>query len=419
MIVIIAILIFIIIGVLIFSSGILISKQKERWFILLGILMIVGAFVFPITTLLWNKAYSVKEVAALGAYGDFFGGTTVGLLSIAGASFLVASIFLQMKSNNIQKAEMVKTNEQLDLQRKEFETTNITMIKQSFDSTFFNMLNLQHAILNDIEFVKGDKVYKSRQAFRVMYKELENMKIEIIKKQIFKWIMANEQNFWEFEKARSKYNYIQYSNRNSKNKFIINEKDLKRVRNKMKEEKEALLQGIDVENWVLKWKEYDYNEEKNKYFGVENSEKERRYLYNQVENNLLQFLVFLPKENVIRKYYENSKSEITLETRWEIYKRFYDEYEYLLAHYYKNLYRIVKYLEKYEFDSNNSKKNEEEKRNYRGILRAQFSSYEFILLYFNLEYCSAGEKFKKVIENKGFFDETLMNEDLMWKNNNF
>lgn len=412
MFIIITILILIVVGVLIFFGGVLISKHKERWFIILGFMMILGAVVFPITTLLWTKAFNIKKIEDLGAYGDFFGGTTVGLLSVAGSCFLVSSIFLQMKSNKIQKDEMAKTNEQLNLQKKEFETTNITMIKQSFDSTFFSMLNLHHAILNDIKIENEDNIYKSRQAFKEMYKYLAQEKSRVIVENIFEKVISNEKNFLEFSKAISKYNYISFRMRQVREKSGFKKTALDIVR----DEKHILIEGDNLSEWYEKWSKVDYTEDINKY--VKNKEGIIDF-YDSIKNKILEIMCYLPEESEIKSYYKSSKENISRTDRYKIYEIFYNKYEYLLAHYYKNLYRIVKYLEKYEFYADNPEKNEEAKRNYRGILRAQFSSYEFILLYFNLEYCSAGEKFRNLVGNKGFFDETLMNEDLMWKNNNF
>ncbi|MEH7328788.1 putative phage abortive infection protein, partial [Priestia megaterium] len=84
--------------------------------------------------------------------------------------------------------------------------------------------------------------------------------------------------------------------------------------------------------------------------------------------------------------------------------------------YYRNLYRIVKLIQEIDFDSENSKANELEKRKYRGILRAQLSSIELLMLFYNVNYSKKGEKFKALLENTNFFDDHLVEKEFIWKN---
>ncbi|MCJ7989306.1 putative phage abortive infection protein [Priestia sp. OVS21] len=74
----------------------------------------------------------------------------------------------------------------------------------------------------------------------------------------------------------------------------------------------------------------------------------------------------------------------------EQYQKFFDKYENMLGHYMRNLYRIVKFIS----ESNLAI---EEKRNYFGILRAQWSTNEFLLIYFNIV-SKEGIKFKEFVQ---------------------
>lgn len=69
------------------------------------------------------------------------------------------------------------------------------------------------------------------------------------------------------------------------------------------------------------------------------------------------------------------------------YDAFFTEYEYLCGHYLRNLYRIYKLIDE------NNEISEEEKEHFSGIIRAQFSSYEQILIFYNGLSSLGSEKF--------------------------
>ncbi|MDI2588063.1 hypothetical protein OR571_13295 [Psychrobacillus sp. NEAU-3TGS] len=91
-----------------------------------------------------------------------------------------------------------------------------------------------------------------------------------------------------------------------------------------------------------------------------------------------------------------------------IYTKFYLSYEYLIGHYYRNLYRIVKYINESDLISH------ELKKEFRGILRAQLSSFELMMLFYNVMYSEKGEKFNDQLQNKNFFDNHLLLEEFVW-----
>ena len=61
-------------------------------------------------------------------------------------------------------------------------------------------------------------------------------------------------------------------------------------------------------------------------------------------------------------------------------------------------------------------KNLAEKSKYRGILRAQLSAIELLMLFYNISYSSKGEKFRSLLMEKNFFDNHLVIEDFIWRN---
>jgi len=84
--------------------------------------------------------------------------------------------------------------------------------------------------------------------------------------------------------------------------------------------------------------------------------------------------------------------EIEIQVR-DAFGKLYDEYGYLLGHYYRNLYRIIKSI-------NEIKINDFDKMYYAKLVRAQLSEYEVLLLFYNCIWME-DYKFKVLIEKYG------------------
>ena len=74
----------------------------------------------------------------------------------------------------------------------------------------------------------------------------------------------------------------------------------------------------------------------------------------------------------------------------------------------RNLYRIVKFINESKLINNDLKKE------YRGILRAQLSSYELMMLFYNVSYSEKGKKFKEQLTKCNFFDNHLLTNKFIW-----
>lgn len=91
-----------------------------------------------------------------------------------------------------------------------------------------------------------------------------------------------------------------------------------------------------------------------------------------------------------------SYDKVTLKLVRQAYQDTYEEYNHILSHYFRTLYRTLKFVD----DSTISNKEE-----YTGILRAQLSSYEQALLFYNCIHIFGLKKFKpkvdryKILEN--------------------
>jgi hypothetical protein len=106
------------------------------------------------------------------------------------------------------------------------------------------------------------------------------------------------------------------------------------------------------------------------------------------------------------KILDELKKAATEKERVEIiYSWFYKDYEDYLGHYFRNLYRIVKWI-------NNSELTDKEKKEYIGILRAQLSKTELKLLFYNV-ISDKGKKFREFIIKYNIFDDHLGPSDLI------
>jgi hypothetical protein len=118
-----------------------------------------------------------------------------------------------------------------------------------------------------------------------------------------------------------------------------------------------------------------------------------------------------------RKIYETFPANFGLALKTELpemeiqitdaFGKLYDEYGYLLGHYYRNLYRIIKSIHEIEIK-------DFDKKYYAKLVRAQLSEYEVLLLFYNCIWIG-DNKFKILIEEyellKGINYDKLIDRD--------
>lgn len=90
---------------------------------------------------------------------------------------------------------------------------------------------------------------------------------------------------------------------------------------------------------------------------------------------------------------EKSPIEIARESYAHVYNNLYQN---ILGHYFRNLYRIFKYVHETNLI--------EDKQFYTDIVRAQLSNNELRVLFYNCGFFSAGEKFKELVEKYELLD---------------
>jgi len=102
----------------------------------------------------------------------------------------------------------------------------------------------------------------------------------------------------------------------------------------------------------------------------------------------------------------------------KIYKKFYNDHQSELGHYFINLYHVFKFVNtcdvlKDKADTFTDKDNEQtikNKRRYTSIARAQLSQYELALLFYNGISDNGKEDFKPLIEKFGLLDNFNFND---------
>ena len=94
---------------------------------------------------------------------------------------------------------------------------------------------------------------------------------------------------------------------------------------------------------------------------------------------------------------KNNKGNVsgaTIEQAISAYDRLYSKDKSDLSHYFRTIYHIIKFIDKSDIEN---------KKQYIAIARAQLSSYEQILIFYNCLHDNGNEKFKPLIEKYALF----------------
>ncbi|WP_182103767.1 putative phage abortive infection protein [Niallia taxi] len=372
-------------------------EKKENYWILGGFLIAVTALSMPFLIMYCsNQKFNLNAFQTLGVVGDFFGGTTVGLLSLASIIFVTAAIIMQKEELELQREEVRAT-------RKEYEITNSTMKKQQFESTFFNMINLQQSILKEIKI--EDKygrdaikllheylvLYYENQVFRdkvvLVYEKLSQVDNEILKEFSYNLFLA--------ETEREFLHYVNY-----RTLRLSGESEEEEKQRYLKVKEERLHKALEEAK-------ADFN---------------KKYLDNRIEqenyvcSRKIEHLIKIPNcPEIFIDFYKDFYEYPIYDYKKETYELVYKENENVIGHYYRNLYRSIKIIQETVFDETSEKNNEKEKKKYRGILRAQLSSFELLMVFYNMVYSEKGEKFKQLIIGTNFFDDHIVEKDFIWR----
>jgi hypothetical protein len=125
------------------------KKKKEinwlKWISIIASLLIITAWICTY--------YQLKDLDpnVRGTFGDMFGSINALFSGLALAGIII-TILLQQKELRLQRQELSET-------RQEFKIQNETLRIQRFENTFFNLLNIHHKIVSDIDY----RYYKDKE----------------------------------------------------------------------------------------------------------------------------------------------------------------------------------------------------------------------------------------------------------------
>lgn len=260
-----------------------------------------------------------------GEYGDFIGG-------FVGALFSLAGFFLLYLTLRAQQETTKKQDEELKAQKKAFE-------QESFETTFFNLLNVQQNITNDL---KAD-LWKLNGIIKKRY--------QISGREFFR--VAVLERFW-----------INSSLSTSEYQGIYNESE--------------------NEEWVEEFEQLSGSESINAYPFDEIGDKEIKMLRRR-KIQLINLNYGITKDR-----WEVGKHTTGIDRVNFVYELFFKKYHYVVGHYFRNLYHIVKFVRQFEViqrrkncDSLEDERIIKRCYQYARFIQAQMSSDELAMLHDN------------------------------------
>src|SRR5688572_22874865 len=141
-----------------------IPDRDSRFFWPLVVLLVVAAILWA--TWWMTTALAFQSWQDAGPFGDAFGGVNA-LFSAFAFAGIIYTILLQRKELRYQRWELHATRAEIAGQREQMVTQNATLLKQQFDSAFFQLLRLHHDIVNGMvrERPTGGRPVHGREIF--------------------------------------------------------------------------------------------------------------------------------------------------------------------------------------------------------------------------------------------------------------
>ncbi|KGR75053.1 putative phage abortive infection protein [Ureibacillus sinduriensis] len=354
------------------------NKEFDGWIKTAVISVGLGGLLL-ITLIALNDTsfeFLLNKLKGMGEIGDVIGGSTVAFFNFGSFLILMATFKVQQKELSLQRNELIQA-------RKEYAITNQTLKKQQFETTFFHMVGLHHQILSDMSLDEKE----SR---------------ELIKNLFFEFKFKSHKAFIEY-KLNNELSYEQI-------KIMYEEISVSDFENDIKVKMGLNTYYIDA---YLSELNNNPNSDRVPYnfkeFYEEHLKTDEHLLKDNLEEVKNRILKAVVKGRYFSPYFNTIKNkEKWNSTKIHRYTKFYTKYEYLIGHYYRNLYRIIKFINETELLE------KEERKEYRGILRAQLSSYELMMLFYNVMYSEKGKRFKDQLKGLNFFDNHLLENEWIW-----
>ena len=151
----------------------------------------------------------IKDWSNRGTFGDQFGAVNALFSGLAFAGLIVTILLqrrdlrLQRKDLRMQRKELELTRKEMEDQTAEFSRQNETLRRQTFENTFFHMMELQQQIVNDL-YAKEDseKIVEERTSNAIIRK---NVTVENIYKgrNLFMYAFVHGEHQVNYEDGRN------------------------------------------------------------------------------------------------------------------------------------------------------------------------------------------------------------------------
>lgn len=332
-------------------------KDNENKWISAGVIAILCASVMPFAIyFVSNSSLTADSFSKLGTVGDFLGGTTVGLLSLSSILFLISTIVMQRKELGLQREELQLTRVELAKANEQYRITNETMLKQQFETTFFNMINMHNNLVEGLTLynqeIKGRDVFISLFDFIEAYYKKDMMDF------YFKNLIRSCETLDQLETLINNY-YDCLKMKDSKKeynleKFYMN-KELPDIWRKLRNYDDAT--EIEIGN-ILKLNFDDFR------LIIDMYKFDGDYERAQINNNELLKSIEL---NFIESKHYKQTSYLTV----------CNNFRYPLSSYYKSIHGIIHFVE-------SAKLNVNEKTKYLEMFSSLFGTFEITLLYYEI-----------------------------------
>ncbi len=314
------------------------KKKVKDYSFVIGIISLV--IVLGLWTVNYNYGLSLDSESDItrGVFGDMFGAVNAIFSGLAFAG-IILSLYMQRIELRIQRKELKLTRKEVKRTNKEFKLQNQTMELQKFENTFFNLLNIHHDIVKNIDF-EPKKIIENEDVLR-NYLVSNPSGLDEISDQLFG--RTNETTLTSRDVFKFTVSFL----------FNLLETDL---------------------------------------------------ITNKFAGNIDMQLLFThsahPAFNQLRQFWDDDiiTTQNKDKTKFNsIFQYTYHKLSTDFGHYFRNLYRIIKIVDKKVFDIDPIQ-NFKIQYEYTSIIRAQLSDDEIKLIFFNCLFRNGLKKFKPLVE---------------------
>lgn len=282
-----------------------------------------------------------------GLYGDFIGGFVGTLFSLVAVFFLYETLIAQRNT-------LIKQEESIQYQKISFEV-------ERFETTFFNLLRTQQEITN------GIKTY-----FYSLNKNITTITYTVQGREFFIYSKNELTKIWENIESDE---YL----------GSYDENDIENILHEIEE-----LYDLSSPRFTVPMDA--------KHLEKLIIDKEKLKLVNE-------------QYRITNKYWEQIHEKEIINKLESIYELFFLRYHYVIGHYYRHLYHIIKFVEQFEKSKPEFKGMS---KRYIDFIQAQMSSYEMMLLFYN---AISFPKLLRLLIDYNFL-ENLAVEDLIDESHN-